>query len=207
MWDWLRRLMGKGRSPAPATPPLPLPVIDPTTAPSQGFAQPYFRFFPGAYAFGADGEDVFRRETGPCHACGMREIHAFTGIIYTARQDQPTVCAQCIADGRLAKFLSEAHFSLHDAEVAGLDWRDPLVAEVQRRTPGFATFNAFDWPILDGLPMAFMGYGDEERWKYVPDALAAMRDGNEGEDCFPTPYALIFKQVDGPAWRAVFDWD
>ncbi|WDA40923.1 CbrC family protein [Erythrobacter sp. BLCC-B19] len=205
--DWLRRLLGKGSAPAPAAPPPPLPVFDPATAPSQAFAQPHFRFFPGAYTLGAEGEDVFRREIGPCHACGMRDIHAFTGVIYTARQDQPTACAQCIADGGLAKFLNEAHFSLHDAEVEALDWRDPLVAEVQQRTPGFATFNPFAWPVHDGLPMAFMGYGDEERWKYVPQALAAMRAANEGEDCFPCANILLFRQVEGEVWRAVFDPD
>lgn len=189
MADWLDRLFGK-------KPPS-----------SQGFARPHFRFFPGAYEFCAGGDDVFRAEAGPCDACGMRDIHAYQGIVYTARQEQPTVCAQCIADGRLATFLNEAHVSLHDAEVAEVDWRDPLVVEVQQRTPGFATFNPFTWPVHDGLPMAFMGYGDEERWKYVSDVLAAMRAANAGEDCFPTPYALIFKQVDGPAYRAVLDFD
>lgn len=203
--DWLRRLFGKGK-PRNAG-PAPHPPFDPDTTPSQGFAQPNFRFFPRAYAFGADGEDVFRRETGPCHVCGMRDIFAFKGIIYIARQNKPTVCAQCIADGRLGEFLCEDRYGLHDAEVDALDWRDPLVTEVQQRTPGFATFNAFGWPVHNGMPMAFMGYGDEQRWKYVPEALAAMRDANEGEDCFPCANILLFKQVDRPVYRAVFDPD
>jgi uncharacterized protein len=189
MANWLDRLFGR-KPPA-----------------SQGFAKPHFRFFPGAYEFCAGGQDVFRAEAGACDACGMRDIFAYQGVIYTARQDQPTVCAQCIADGRLAKYLNEVDFGLHDAEVAELDWRDPLVIEVQQRTPGFATFNAFEWPVHDGLPMAFMGYGDEERWRYVSDALAAMHEANEGQDCFPTPNMLLFRQVDGPTWRAVFDPD
>jgi uncharacterized protein len=190
MTDWLNRLFGK-------KPPS-----------SQGFAQPHFRFFPGAYEFCAGSEDVFRTESGPCDCCGMRDIHAYQGVIYWARNIAFTICAQCIADGRLAALLGIGEsYSLHDVEVAELDWRDPLVTEVKQRTPGFATFNPFEWPVHDGMPMAFMGYGDEAKWEHVPEALAAMRMENEGEDCFPAPYVLIFKQVDGPAYRAVLDFD
>jgi uncharacterized protein CbrC (UPF0167 family) len=175
---------------------------------SQGFAQPHFRFFPGAYEFAEDGKVIFRRETGPCDACGMADINAYQGSIYCAQANKPVVCAQCIADGRLGRVLGDnAHFGLHDVEVETLDWRDPLVREAEQRTPGFATFNPFIWPVHDGVPMAFMGYGNEDRWKHVPEALAAMREANEGEDCFPAPYALIFKQLDGPVSRAVIDRD
>jgi len=30
------------------------------------------------------------------------------------------------------------------------------------RTPGVACFNPFEWPVLDSMPMAFLGYGEDE---------------------------------------------
>lgn len=215
--DWLRGLFGKPSPPVNArqlVDPPALRSIDPLVAPSQGFAKPHFRFFPACYDFGqgdfggGQGEAIFRRDTGPCHVCAMRDIWRYQRRVYWTRRDEPVICAQCIADGRLGELLAPGGFyGLHDTEVEALDWRDPPAEEVVRRTPGFATFNPFTWPVCGGVPMAFMGYGDAEGWKDVPEALAAMRAANEGEDCFPAPYALIFKQVDGPAYRAVFDWD
>lgn len=209
MIDWLRRLMGLGGplAPPPAAAHPPLPVIDPATAPPQGYAAPHFRFFPGAYEHEGEGEPVFRRALGPCQSCGMRDIHAYCGIIYAARREKPTVCAQCIAEGRIGEVLGREGYALHDAEVEGLDPGNPLVVEVQQRTPGFATFNPIAWPVHEGVPMAFMGYGDAPRWKDEPAVRTAIRAANHGEDCYPAPYALVFRSLDGSACRVVFDYD
>ncbi|MEL6540662.1 MAG: CbrC family protein [Pseudomonadota bacterium] len=185
-----------------------MPTVDQSTATSQGYAKPHFRFFPNAYDFGADGEEVFKRETGPCHCCGMRDIYAYQRSVYWLRRDKPVISARCIADGTMAGLLFEGQtYSFHDCEVEGLDWDSPEVEEVQSRTPGFPTFNPFDWPSIGGEPMAFMGYGDEEKWKTVPEARAAMKEANEGQDRFPCPYLLIFKEIDGPRFKAVIDPD
>ncbi|MEE4207388.1 MAG: CbrC family protein [Erythrobacter sp.] len=208
--EWLRRLVGKSANQRPSAKAElpPLRDIDPAAAPSQGFARPHFRFFPACYEFAENGEPIFLRRVGPCHCCGQRDVLAFKGSIYWIRRDTPVICAQCIADGRLDRLLPEGvRYGLHDCEVEEIDWRDALVDEVKRRTPGFATFNAFTWPVLDGVPMAFMGYGDDERWESIPEAIAAMIEAEEGENPYPSPYLLIFRQVDGTRYRAVFDPD
>lgn len=213
MTDWLKKLFGNRgpMEPVPQKPKQsdaypPLPIIDATTAPSQGFAQPHFRFFPGAYQFGKDGEAIFKREEGPCHCCKKRDIYAYQLSVYWLRRDKPTLCAQCIADGRLDELLYEGdHYGMHDWQADGPVHDEETVQEVDKRTPGFDTYNPFMWATLDGEPMAFMGYGDEEKWKYVPEALAAMREANDGKDAFPSPYFLLFKQVSGERYRVTID--
>lgn len=186
----------------------PLPEIDPATAPSQGFAQPHFRFFPGAYEFGVDGEAVFKRHNGPCHCCGMRDIYAYQKRPYWIRRDEPVICAQCIADGRLGILIDNGdNYSMHDCQIEGVSDDNPDIEEIEQRTPGFATYNPFDWASIDGEPMAFMGYGDEEKWKYVGEARAAMCETYGGQDAYPSPYFLLFKELDGNRYRATLDLD
>lgn len=220
MIKWLQRLFGEGRRSTPTAsqepPSSAYKPIPPTE--SQGYSKPHFRFFPGCYEAEWQGYSVFSQSSETCDVCGKRDIWRYNGTIYWTLPEETIVCAQCISEGRLAELVpedqradkSEARlhaYSLHDTEVDDLDWRDPLAVEVKSRTPGFPTFNPFDWPTLDGTPMAFMGYGDEEKWKAVPEALAAMREANEGEDIFPCAYLLLFKEVDGTGFKAVIDPD
>ena len=220
MIRWLQRFLGIERTPtppAPKEPPSstykPIPPIE-----SQGFAKPHFRFFPGCYEAEWHGHNVFSKSSETCDVCGKRDIWRYNGTIYWTLPEETIVCAQCIFEERLAALVpedqqadnSEARlhaYSLHDTEVDEFDWRDPLAVEVRSRTPGFPIFNPFNWPTSGGVPLAFMGYGDEEKWKAVPEALAAMKEANGGEDIFPCPYLLLFKEVDGPLFKAVIDPD
>jgi uncharacterized protein CbrC (UPF0167 family) len=84
-----------------------------------------------------------------------------------------------------------------------------LAKEVLQRTPGVACFNPFDWPVLDAKPLAFVGYGEDPDLFANPDVRAAIGEALEalGWDCGPSPYALIFREIDGKRYRVSVDLD
>lgn len=166
-----------------------------------GDDHPHFRFNPVAY------RQAFEASEERCDVCARACVWKYSGALYMAG-DRPAVCARCIADGRLATFLGDRPFQLHDVF---LDDADPaLEDEVLRRTPGISCFNPFLWPVLDGRPLAFVGYGDDAALIALPEVQAAIGDAFvdlgwtfDG----PTPYALVFRELDGPRYRAVVDLD
>ena len=165
--------------------------------------QPFFRFHPGAY----EAKRTFETSDEPCDACGRPCVWKYTGGVY-ANAAEPVVCARCIADGSLGRLLGEADYALHDVELEGA--AAELEDELLRRTPGVASFNPFPWPVLDGVPLAFIGYGEDEALIALPKVRAAMAEafaeiGWEAEG--PSPYALLFREVAGVRWRAVVDLD
>ena len=163
--------------------------------------KPHFRFNPVAY------RHAFEASEESCGVCARACVWKYVGGIYMAG-DRPTLCARCLADGRLAAFLGDRHFQLHDVF---LDDADPaLEDEVLRRTPGVSCFNPFVWPVLDGKPLAFVGYGEDEALIAVPEVQAAIGEAFEELGWTfdgPSPYALVFKALDGPSYRAVVDLD
>jgi hypothetical protein len=163
--------------------------------------QPHFRFNPGAYAEGRS----FERSGEACHVCTKPCVWEYTGGIYAL--SEPRVCARCIAAGRLGSFLGDVAFALHDVLIE--DAEPALAQELLQRTPGFACFNPFDWPVLDAKPLAFLGHGDEAGLFAIPDVRTAISEAFEpfGWDCAPSPYALIFKEIDGERYRVSVDLD
>lgn len=162
--------------------------------------QPYFRFFPAAY----DTEGTFERSDRPCDACGRASEWLYVNTIY-ARRNDASLCARCIAAGRSASVLGD-DYAFHDAELAGAD--AALEAEVLQRTPGFSTFNAFEWPVDDAGPLAFLGYGSDPRlWadERLREKMKAFWRAETGDDLDgPTEYVLVFKSLDGDGcsfWR------
>jgi uncharacterized protein CbrC (UPF0167 family) len=132
-------------------------------------------------------------------------VWEYVGVIYAVTT--PTVCARCIADGRLGALLDDEKFALHDIQIVNAD--PALAQEVLQRTPGVACFNPFDWPVLDANPLAFMGYGEDEALIAVPAVRAAMESAFRkfGWEFGPSPYALIFKELDGDRYKVVIDLD
>jgi hypothetical protein len=163
--------------------------------------KPDFRFNLAAYGH------AFEASEERCGICARPCVWKYRGVIYRAG-DKPTVCARCIADGRLAAFLGDRDFQLQDVD---LDDADPALAqEVLQRTPGISCFNPFVWPVIDGKPLAFAGYGEDEALIALPEVQAAIGEAFrelgwtfEG----PSPYALLFKEIDGPRYLAVVDLD
>lgn len=166
-----------------------------------GDDKPFFRFHPRAY------ERSFKPSEAPCAVCQKPCVWQYTGSIYLAKPPE-TVCARCISTGRLGDVAPNL-IGLHDTEISGAG---PGVAEeVKKRTPGFDTYNPFDWPVIAGEPLAFIGYGDEpEVWKDA-GAQAAINamfaeagwDDTEG----PSSYALVFRSLQTGGFVAVMDLD
>ena len=125
------------------------------------------------------------------------------------RADSPTICACCIADGRLGALLEGEGFSFHDVELDGAD--PALEQELLERTPGVACFNPFEWPVLDSMPMAFLGYGEDKGLLAIDAVRSAISDTfaevGWSEPVASSPYVLIFKEVNGDRYRAVLDLD
>ena len=167
--------------------------------------KPHFRFYPGAYRrTGPFSEDV-----STCDVCNRANARLYSGVIYSAADERPSVCACCIADGRLEEYFGDTPFEMHDAEL--LNTTADIAAELLRRTPGVASFNAFEWPVLDGMPLAFIGYGNEKEVWSNPKAVSAMRAAwrsiYEEELETETPYLLVFKEIDGSRICSIVDLD
>lgn len=165
--------------------------------------QPFFRFNPGAYR----ESRAFEQSDDICDVCSQTCDWKYVGNIYMG-SDEPTVCACCIANGRLGLFLKE-EFSFHDIQ---LDNAEPdLEQELQQRTPGVACFNPFDWPVMNGVPMAFLGYGEDKDLLAIDAVRSAINETyvefGWPESSDPSPYLLIFKEVDGECYRVELDLD
>ncbi|MCX7357111.1 MAG: hypothetical protein NT015_03020 [Alphaproteobacteria bacterium] len=72
----------------------------------------------------------------------------------------------------------------------------------------FATFNPFLWPVRNGVPLAFLGFGADDPFKEndaVKSAIAKLAEEMEGE--IAPDYAMIFKTLDGDEYIATLDLD
>jgi uncharacterized protein len=164
--------------------------------------KPFFRFHPDAYERGA-----FIPSETTCDVCQRPSVWLYTGSIYIAG-DPPAVCARCLASGALSAFCKGRHV-MHDADFDD-EPKDALADEVMQRTPGFSTFNSFPWPVRKGKPMVFVGHGDEAATWNNPAAADAIRKlyKDEGDPLDGrTPYAIVFKELDGKRHVAIVDLD
>ena len=164
--------------------------------------KPYFRFNPGAYE---DGHS-FERSSDVCEVCSRPCVWKYTGGIYAT--EHPVVCSRCIANGELGRFLGDEHFALQDVEISGAE--PGLEKEVLQRTPGVASYNPFELPVLDAKPLAFLGYGEDQDLLDIVAVRSAIEAafaeiGREFDG--PASYALVFKEIDGERYRAVVDFD
>ncbi len=83
-----------------------------------------------------------------------------------------------------------------------------IIEELLQRTPGVACFNPFTWPVIDRVPLAFIGYGDDKRIWDKPEARAAIVAAfGELDSACDGPYALVFRTLDGAQYFAVIDMD
>ena len=166
--------------------------------------KPHFRFFPKAYK----DDSVFVQTEEFCEICGQPAGWMYAGITYTAGAKKNT-CASCLSSGRLAESCGDHGMSLHDCELAEVS--PDLEREVLQRTPGFSTFNAFDWPVSQGLPLAYVGHGEDLAFAENPPARevirrAGMEIGQSDWD-YPAPYVLIFQELRSGEYTAILDLD
>lgn len=163
---------------------------------------PFFRFHPGAYEHGC-----FEQSEETCAACGRACVWRYAGPIYAHPPEPGAICARCVADGNAAKAVADGGYSLHDLSF-DVEPSEDLAKEVEQRTPGFATYNPFVWPVRDGTPLAFLGFGEDA--ELVGDAKAkaaiAALAKEMGAEIAPV-YAMIFRTLDGADYVATLDLD
>ena len=163
--------------------------------------QPYFRFYPNAYAEGGS----FKRSQQACDVCARAAVWLYTGAIYM-QGEPPRVCARCMASGALRERLSGDAFVLQDIVLEGAD--EAMANEILQATPSVASLNPFAWPVSAGEPLAYIGVGDEEALKRNAKAQRAIAEAFAafGEDGHPS-HALVFKHLDEDNYLAVIDMD
>lgn len=168
---------------------------------------PHFRFYPRAYEDGA-----FVASDEACSACGQPCVWKYGGHVYCL-PPEPSVCAWCVGDGTLSRVIAEG-YGFHDCTFDCDDVSQILADEVNMRTPGFATFNPFVWPVRNGTPLAFVGYGDDERFSankavHAAERLAISEYFQEPmrEDAVGSGYALIFQELGDGGYVATCDFD
>lgn len=164
--------------------------------------KPFFRFHPDAYEHG-----VFAETDEPCAACGKPCVWAYTQHIYALPPEPEPVCARCVADGNLRTAVTDGDYGLHDFSFDE-EPSEELTNEVEQRTPGFATYNPFIWPVRDGVPLAFLGFGEDAplAGKLGVKAAVAALSNDMGVDVAPGD-ALIFKALEGETYVATLDLD
>lgn len=164
--------------------------------------QPHFRFVPRAY----EDNLCFLPSQEACDICGKPCIWTYAGNVY-AVNDPASLCARCIADGSLTRHFGNETFGFHDNEVDA----DPAYwEEINHRTPGIPTWNPIKWPVIGGMPLAYVASGESKRFptgsmvdKAVTDAWSEIGWDTPGDP----GYVLLFKQIDGPEYRAIIDFD
>jgi uncharacterized protein CbrC (UPF0167 family) len=164
--------------------------------------KPHFRFHPDAYEHGA-----LEASDETCSACGKACVWKFAGVIYCLEPDPAAICARCIADGAVSKAVPGDEYALHDCSFDE-EPAPALAIEVEQRTPGFATFNPFVWPVRNGVPLAFLGFGEDDNLEGMPEVKAAIADLSKemGAEVGPS-YAMIFRTLEGDTYVATLDLD
>ena len=166
-------------------------------------SRPHFRFFPDAL----DRPDLFERSSATCDGCGEPCDCLYKGSLYAPYK--PSLCAWCIADGRVGRAINDDEFQFQDVDLRGVDAE--LAQEVLQRTPGVACYNPFSWPVRNAIPLAFIGYGDEPAILADPRACDAIDAAWRAETGSPLEgscaYLLIFRSLDASTYEAVIDPD
>jgi uncharacterized protein CbrC (UPF0167 family) len=127
---------------------------------------PAFRYYPDPVA----GESI-EPSAELCWACEEPRGHLVTCVAYGAEvPDEARFCPWCVADGS-----AHRRFGAFFNEVGG-DVPAGAREEVERRTPGFSTWQDWGWPLHCGDVMAYLGQPEAGGLRRYPDAWAALRE-------------------------------
>jgi uncharacterized protein CbrC (UPF0167 family) len=143
------------------TPPRELPVF------------PYYR--------DPFGDGTIEQSDERCSACGRQRGFIFTGVASGSRvPDDAKFCPWCISDGTAHRKLG-ARFN-----VVGVGASRPAREEVERRTPGFLSWQDWDWPTHCNDVAAYLGQPSGDELRANPPALqtllADLRQWDWGRD-------------------------
>lgn len=146
------------------------------------------------------GEGVFKRGEARCDACGRARGWVYDGPVYSAADEEPTVCPWCIADGTAAAKLE---CTFNDGTIfpmlpgtAQLTEEDRVL--VEERTPGFTTWQGNHWMMCCGRACVYLGEakpGDLEPGGRFEGAAEAIFEDDEERD--EEEKAEILEQIGG----------
>jgi len=110
---------------------------------------PTFRYHPDAIDTGS-----ISVSTAACAVCKQERGFIYAGPVYAEDDFEDAICPWCIADGSAHQSLGATFV---DTEAFAVDTPDHVVAEISERTPGFAAWQAEEWPSCCGDAAAFIG--------------------------------------------------
>jgi hypothetical protein len=133
--------------------------------PAAPAALPRFAYHPDPVATGA-----FERSEAACQCCGRARGWTYACNVYTTHDVGP-VCPWCVADGSAAARWDARFgdtFELHEAGVPA-----PVIDEVERRTPGWRSWQGEQWLAHCGDACAFHGDASAEDVARASEATRA----------------------------------
>ena len=178
-------------------------------APPDG--QPYFRFYPGAYADGA-----FEQTGETCEVCGTANAWMYQGAVYGLPPASDTrFCATCMKTGLVYGYLGESKenwIGFHEWSFTADDVDDAMSDELLYHSPSPASWNPHGWPVVNREPLVYLGRGDDKAFRNNADVMSAVREEQQsiwpGETSDPLPhYYMIFQTLDGQIYKAALDLD
>jgi uncharacterized protein CbrC (UPF0167 family) len=125
---------------------------------------PVFRYYRDPF-----GDGTIEQSEERCSACERRRGFIFTGVAYGSRvADDASFCPWCISDGTAHSELG-ASFNL-----VGAGASRAAQEEVEYRTPGFLTWQDWDWPTHCNDVAQYLGQPSGEELRANPPALQAL---------------------------------
>ena len=110
---------------------------------------PAFRYHPDPVGTGSVvGSDAI------CAVCDERRGLIYAGPVYADDDFGGAICPWCIASGAAHGTLGATFV---DSEAFAVDTPDAVIAEICERTPGFAAWQAEEWPSCCADAAAFIG--------------------------------------------------
>jgi uncharacterized protein len=175
---------------------------------------PTFRYYPDPVS-----DATLERSDAACAACGRARSWIATSILYSAaKPDDAQFCPWCIADGTAVALFGGRFNELAPEAVA-----ESARAELEQRTPGFPTWQDWDWPAHCQDAMAYLGQPRAGELRKYEDAFEALRtelrelpwarEGDAAEEFIDTldpeggAVAYLFRCLHCGTHRAVWDAD
>jgi uncharacterized protein CbrC (UPF0167 family) len=174
---------------------------------------PSFRYYPDPVSDG-----TLEASDATCSACGRARGWIATSILYSAdKPDDARFCPWCIADGSAVSRFGGTFNEL------SADATAEARTEVEQRTPGFETWQDWDWPTHCHDGMAYLGQPRAGELRKYPDAFEALRtelrelpwarEGNAADDFIDAldpeggAVAYLFRCLHCGTHRAIWDSD
>ena len=112
-------------------------------------ALPEFRYHPDPLDTGS-----IAPSDAICVVCKQQRGFIYTGPVYTEGDFEDAICPWCIADGSAHEALGATFV---DSEAFPAETPGEVVDTIVERTPGYAAWQAEEWPSCCGDAAAFIG--------------------------------------------------